>query len=75
MMKNTIETLRKQFKVTVAVLECGESIRQTFGGKTTPNKMLELHKMALEELEKESPSLLKLDYLLSKMENEKNNDI
>lgn len=37
--------------------------------------MLELHKMALEELEKESPSLLKLDYLLSKMENETNNDI
>lgn len=32
-MKDKIEVLRKQFKITVAVLECAESIRKTLSCK------------------------------------------
>jgi len=68
-MENTISHLRTFFKITTAAFTFMDTMKLVCGGSITPNKIKELHECALEEIEKENPSLVKIDYLLSQMEN------
>lgn len=78
-MENTIKTLRTVFRASNALFEFQNSIQLAFSGYTTPSKMYQLHKMALNEIEKENPDLTLIDNLLAEMEmtaakNSKNNE-
>lgn len=77
--KDTIKTLRTFFRVTNAVFEFQNSIQLAVSGYISPSKMYQLHKIALNEIEKENPDLLLIDNLLAEMEitaakNSKNNE-
>jgi hypothetical protein len=67
-MDKKIKTLRTFFRVSNAAFEFQNSIL-AFSGHIVPTKMQQLHKMALEEIEKECPDLSKIDNLLAEMEN------
>lgn len=65
---NKISQLRTFFRVTNLAFDFGTSVQSAFNGIDTPNKMQQLHKLALEEIEKENPDLSKIDNLLAEME-------
>jgi hypothetical protein len=67
-MSNKIQELRTFFRVSNATFDFLNSIKLAFKGKVIPNKMHQLHKIALEEIEKENPDLIKMDNLLAEME-------
>ena len=67
-MDKNISQLRTFFRVSNAVFDFTSKINYAFNGVVTTNKMQELHKIALEEIEKENPDLLKIDNLLAEME-------
>jgi len=68
-MEKKISQLRTFFRVSNAAFEFQNSIQLAFSGHIVPTKMQQLHKMALVEIEKESPDLSKIDNLLAEMEN------
>ena len=65
---NNLKTLKQFFIISNSVFNTVNTIQLTLNGYIAPNKMQQLHKMALEELNKEKPELLKIDFLLSEME-------
>ena len=67
-MDNKIKTLQTFFRISNAVFEFQNSIQLVIGGHITPNKMQQLHKIALVEIEKENPDLSLIDNLLAEME-------
>lgn len=67
-MEKKILQLRTFFRVSNAAFDFTNAIQSAFNGIITPNKMQQLHKLALEEIEKENPDLLKIDNLLVEME-------
>lgn len=66
--KDTIKTLRTIFKVSNAVFEFQNSIQLSVSGYISISKMHQLHKKALNELEKENPDLSIIDNLMLEME-------
>ena len=60
--------LRIFFRASNAVFDFANSIQSAFNTIVEPNKMQQLHKIALEEIEKENPDLSKIDNLLAEME-------
>lgn len=67
-MDKNISQLRTFFRVSNAAFEFQNSIQLAFSGHIAPSKMHQLHRLALEEIEKESPDLSKIDNLLEEME-------
>ena len=67
-MDKKILQLRTFFRVSNAVFECANSIQSICNVIALPNKMQQLHKIALDEIEKENPDLSKIDNLLAEME-------
>ena len=67
-MDKKIKTLRTFFRVSNAVFEFQNSIQLAFSGHIVPNKVHQLHKLALVEIEKENPGLSLIDKLLAEME-------
>lgn len=67
-MDKEISQLRTFFRVSNAAFEFQNSIQLSFSGHIVPNKMHQLHKLALVEIEKENPDLSKIDGLLAEME-------
>ena len=67
-MDNTIKTLRTFFRVSNAAFEFQNSIQLALLGYIVPNKMHQLHKLALVEIERETPDLSLIDKLLAEME-------
>lgn len=67
-MEKTIHHLRIYFRITTAAFSFVDSIVLAVNGTVTPNKMKQLHFMALEEIEKENPNMLIIDRLLKEME-------
>jgi len=67
-MDKKILQLRTFFRVSNAAFDFANSIQSAFNGIALPNKMQQLHKIALDEIEKENPDLSKIDNLLAKME-------
>jgi hypothetical protein len=67
-MENKIKILRTFFRISNAAFEFQNSIQLAIGGHITPNKMQQLHKIALVEIEKENPDLSLIDNLLAEME-------
>jgi len=63
-MDKKIETLRMFFRVSNAGFEFANAIT----GNKTPNNMQQLHKLALEEIEKENPDMAIIDKLLAEMQ-------
>lgn len=68
-MKDKKEIFLKVFKTTNAVFEFMETMQLTYNGNILPNKMHQLHKMALKEVEKENPDFTLIDSLIAEMEN------
>jgi hypothetical protein len=68
-MDKKISQLRTFFRVSNAAFDFINVIQSAFNGIVTPTKMQQLHKIALEEIEKENPDLSKIDNLLFEMEN------
>ena len=68
-MNKRIKQLRIFFRTSNAAFNLVNAINEAFGRPVTQNEMQELHKLALEEVEKETPDLSKIDKLLLKMEN------
>lgn len=68
-MDKKIKALRTFFRVSNAAFEFQNSIQFAFSGHIVPTKMQQLHKMALVEIEKETPDLSLIDNLLAEMEN------
>lgn len=68
-MDKKISQLRTFFRVSNAAFNFTNAIQSAFNGIVTPNKMQQLHELALEEIEKETPDLSKIDNLLAEMEN------
>ena len=68
-MDKKISQLRTFFRVSNAAFDFTSAIQSAFNGIVSPNKMHQLHKLALEEIEKESPDLSKIDNLVAEMEN------
>jgi len=68
-MDKKISQLQTFFRVSNAAFDFTSAIQSAFNGIVSPNKMQQLHKLALEEIEKESPDLSKIDNLLAEMEN------
>jgi hypothetical protein len=67
-MDKKISHLRTFFRVSNAAFDFTNAIQSAVNGIVTPNKMQQLHKLALEEIEKENPDLSKIDNLLAEME-------
>ena len=67
-MDNKIKTLRTFFRVSNAAFEFQNSIQLAFSGHIVPSKMQQLYKLALVEIEKETPNLSLIDKLLAEME-------
>jgi hypothetical protein len=67
-MDKKIKTLRTFFRVSNAVFEFQNSIQLAFSGRIVLSKMQQLHKIALVEIEKETPDLSLIDNLLAEME-------
>jgi hypothetical protein len=68
-MDKKISQLRTFFRVSNAAFDFTNAIQSAFNGTVATNKMQQLHKLALEEIEKEIPDLSKIDNLLAEMEN------
>jgi len=68
-MDKHIYALRTFFRVSNAAFDFSNSVQSACGGTVVTNEMHELHKIALEEIEKENPDLSKMDELLEEMEN------
>ena len=66
-MDNIIKTLRTIFRISNAAFEFQNSIQLAILGHIVPNKMQQLHKLALVEIEKENPDLSLIDKLLAEM--------
>lgn len=77
--EKNVETLRKYFQISCAAFNFAEYLRLVMAPseRLIPifNKMFELHKLALNELEKEDPDMLIVDNLILEMQNtaEENN--
>lgn len=67
-MDKKIKALRTFFSVSNAAFEFQNSIQLAFSDHIAPSKMHELHKLALIEIEKETPDLSLIDKLLADME-------
>lgn len=67
-MDKKIYTLRTAFRISTAAFDFANAVQSAFNGVIIPNKMHQLHKIALEEIEKESPDFIKIDGLLAEME-------
>ena len=67
-MNTPIKTLKQFFLISNAAFEMQKAILIAIGQDYNPSAMHELHKMALLELEKESPNLHLIDDLLIQME-------
>ena len=65
---NKLYYLRTFFKVSNAAFDCAMIMSAAFGGKSVVTPMHELHKLALIEIEKETPDLLIIDKYLYQME-------
>lgn len=63
-----IESLRTFFRVSNLALDFVDSFVKITGGNVIDNKMKQLHKKGLEEIEKENPDLLVIDNLLLEMQ-------
>ena len=63
-----VQKLRTFFRISNAVFDCANVVQLAFYGNIFPSKMKHLHKIALEEIEKENPDLLKINKLLTEME-------
>ena len=67
-----ITKLREFFRISNAIFELQNKIQLNCNDgivNVHVNDMQELHKLALEEIEKENPDLSKVEKLLSEMEN------
>lgn len=69
-MDKKIKALRTFFRISNAAFEFQNSIQLAFSGHIAPNKMHQLHKLALVEIEKKTPDLSLIDKLLIEMESE-----
>lgn len=67
-MDKKIKTLRTFFRVSNAAFEFQNSMQLALLGYISLNKMHQLHKLALVEIEKETPDLSLIDKLLAEME-------
>jgi hypothetical protein len=67
-MDKRLSHLRTFLTISNAAFDFINSIHLAFNRPIPPNKMQELHKLALKEIEKESPDLSKIDYFLAEME-------
>ena len=67
-MEKRIKHLRIFFRTSTAAFNFINSLNEAFGRTVTQNEMQELHKLALEEIEKETPDLSKIDKLLLEIE-------
>lgn len=65
---NKLKKLKQFFIISNSIFNTVNAIQLTLNGYINTNKMQQLHKIALEELNKEKPDLLKIDFLLSEME-------
>lgn len=63
-----LEQLRKYFKISNAIFNSVNNIQLALNGYINTNKMQQLHKIALEEIEKENPDFKIIDSLLLEME-------
>lgn len=68
-MDKNISQLRTFFRVSNATFDFMNAIKSAFNKVVTTTKMQSLHKLALDEIEKENPDLSKIDNLLAEMEN------
>lgn len=66
-MEKKIHQLRTFFRVTNAAFNFGMEMRAALGGKPVVSTMHHLHKMALEEIERENPDLLIINKYLEQM--------
>ena len=67
-MDDKITQLRTFFRVSNAAIECISSIHKAFGSICSISKIDQLHKLALEEIEKENPNLSLIDLFLEQIE-------
>ena len=67
-MENKIHHLRTFFRVSNAAFDCVMAMGAAFGGRSIVSPMHQLHKLALEEIEKENPDLSIIDKYLEQME-------
>ena len=67
-MNKKISQLRTFFRVSNAAFDFANAIQSSVNGIIAPNKMQQLHKLALMEIEKENPDFSKIDNLLSEMQ-------
>jgi hypothetical protein len=68
--ENKIKTLKQFFDISVAAFEMQHSVSKAFGYSGHKSYMHTLHINAKEEINKEEPSLEKMDIFLSMMERE-----
>jgi len=68
-----IKALRQFFAISVAAFEMQHSMSKAFGYLGTKSYMHLLHLIAQEEINKENPSLEKMDIFLAMMEEVANN--
>jgi len=67
-MNKTVEKLRTFFKITNAAFDFMQAIQSATNTPIFANKMHQLHKLALIEIEKDAPNLAFIDALLAEME-------
>ena len=67
--KVVIKLLRTFFSISNAIFDIEKIVQLHLNGIIIPKKMQYLHKLAMEELEKENPDLEIIDKLLAEMEN------
>jgi hypothetical protein len=67
-MDKKIKTLRTFFRISNIAFDCVMAMGAAFGGKPSISPMHQLHKLALAEIEKETPDLSVIDKLLEEME-------
>lgn len=67
-MENKISILRKVLKTTNAAFAFTDAVNEAFGNGVKPCRMKELHKLALLEIEKDSPNMGRMDELFAEME-------
>ena len=67
--KVVIKLLRTFFSILNAIFDIEKIVQLHLNGIIIPKKMQYLHKLAMEELEKENPDLEIIDKLLAEMEN------
>ena len=68
-MDKHISVLRTIFRASNVAFNFSNSIQSACGGIVVISEMQKLHKIALEEIEKENPDLSKMHELLEEMEN------